>query len=137
MATYGFRDIYRVGRLTTGPGWIVLEWDGLAMGGMPAWHPIPGFPPFATINEAKQAERGCYRAMMLAIDHEQWVVRHRTNSTRNEPLFWSNDTGWGDRDSATVFLGRERNQRNARKWLNLPIDGEWSLVEHTSPGETP
>ena len=40
----------------------------------------------------------------------------------DEPLYWNNETGWGDWLSATVFTSDERDH------FNLPIDGTWRQI---------
>lgn len=40
-----------------------------------------------------------------------------------EPLYWSNDTGWGDFESATVFDADEYV-----RYVALPLDGAWERV---------
>lgn len=40
-------------------------------------------------------------------------------NTKDRDLFWSNDDGWTDRESADVFKEIETGT------LNLPMDGEW------------
>lgn len=35
------------------------------------------------------------------------------------PLFWNNETGFGNFKSADVFTQKERNE------LNLPVGGRW------------
>lgn len=47
---------------------------------------------------------------------EPWIIRNIING-----LFWSNFTGWGSKDGASLFNEAER------LCLNLPIDGEWVL----------
>ena len=37
-------------------------------------------------------------------------------------LFWSNEDGWTDRDSATVFTAQERDT------LRLPLGGMWIIA---------
>jgi hypothetical protein len=34
-------------------------------------------------------------------------------------LYWSNETGWGDKDTATMFTEEETHI------YNLPINGKW------------
>lgn len=40
----------------------------------------------------------------------------------NGQLYWSNDLGWVDKDSADEFTSDERNK------LNLPMGGSWVLL---------
>jgi hypothetical protein len=131
MATYGFREAYRAFRLKPEPGihalpgegWGVFEWDGLCIGTFPGWHPMPGFPAFASRKEAEQAARGCYRADIIAIDARRYVIGHASNRTRNGHLYWSNEDGWGDRTMATLFLASDIGM------AMLPIDGMWLLAD--------
>jgi hypothetical protein len=40
----------------------------------------------------------------------------------HEELWWSNELGWADLDSATMFTEEEHT------WMNLPIGGTWVCV---------
>lgn len=60
---------------------------------------------------------------IYAINQRRWsgpdvylIIGH----TEIDDLYWSNEDGWGDRDSATQF--------NSATGYNLPIDGKWLTV---------
>lgn len=53
--------------------------------------------------------------MPLTIIHHPWCIRHKYNFN----LYWNDKNGWGERMDAALFFDHER------KWLNLPLDGEW------------
>lgn len=48
-----------------------------------------------------------------------WLIKEK-NSVE-EPLFWSNEDGWVDKESATRFTTKQREN------LNLPDEGRWVL----------
>jgi len=50
------------------------------------------------------------------------TYRIRCIENIEEQLYWSNDDGWVDADSATVFTQEERDT------LNLPMSGVWEIA---------
>lgn len=72
---YGYRDNYRALRLSCGPGYAVMEWDDLSVGGCPGWYPVPDMPTFATRPEAQRAARAYVRAMHL--NDQQFILADR------------------------------------------------------------
>lgn len=44
-------------------------------------------------------------------------------NTKYKSLWWSNETGWGNKRGATRFTNEET------KYLNLPIEGKWFKLE--------
>jgi len=62
---------------------------------------------------------------MKADEHEafNWVVYSAEASAwEGEPMYWSNEFGWVDLESATRFTEDET------KRLNLPTGGEWKKL---------
>jgi hypothetical protein len=53
------------------------------------------------------------------VRRERWVIISKKYVGTPENLYWNNNTGWGDVDSADVFTEEEKNISN------LPIDGAW------------
>lgn len=51
-----------------------------------------------------------------------WVIRYSRESGQEEPLWWSNDDGWVDARSATVFTDEQHLV------LRLPLQGKWELL---------
>jgi hypothetical protein len=58
------------------------------------------------------------------------IERGPHGSIRPAGLWWNNQDGWGDRDSATVF------PHNGPDTLDLPIDGEWVATYIGIPANT-
>lgn len=56
-------------------------------------------------------------SVVSVIEHDH-VIRCTTPG-EDGPLFWNNDTGWGDLASATGFTEAEKRS------LPLPVFGEW------------
>ncbi len=44
---------------------------------------------------------------MTQNQREGFVIVSRSEGDEDEPLFWSNEDGWGDLESATVFSREE------------------------------
>lgn len=54
----------------------------------------------------------------------RWVIRNTGGPAgASDGVFWSNDQGWVDLTSATIFTGDDPID------LNLPADGEWVRIE--------
>jgi hypothetical protein len=51
----------------------------------------------------------------MATTTTEWVIKHETDD-----LYWSNDLGYVDRASATVFTNDERLM------FHLPMEGTWT-----------
>ncbi len=54
----------------------------------------------------------------------KWLIQH--NTARDEvgyPLYWSNDTGYGDLHNATWF------EDEIRRVVSLPVNGHWVEVK--------
>ena len=47
-----------------------------------------------------------------------YIIKHI-----NKPLYWSNETGWGNKKGATLFTLKET------KTLRLPMDGKWLEIK--------
>tara|TARA_Y100000034_G_scaffold127663_1_gene180914 strand:- start:1019 stop:1420 length:402 start_codon:yes stop_codon:yes gene_type:complete len=50
------------------------------------------------------------------------TTKNETDPLEGYPLYWSNEDGWVDYDSADQFSQEERDK------LNLPMNGEWMLA---------
>lgn len=56
---------------------------------------------------------------------ERWRITSIENHEDGKPLYWSNDMGWVDSKSATIFNAEES------RTLNLPTSGMWEFVEYS------
>lgn len=56
------------------------------------------------------------------VDEPHFRIADTENNSLNELLYWSNDDGWVDAESATIFT---RSERDA---FLLPINGAWENI---------
>jgi Zn ribbon nucleic-acid-binding protein len=73
-------------------------------------YPVLELPPVPPPSESKT------RALLVIV------------SKTNEESYWSNEDGWVDRKSASLFTPEEKAT------LNLPMDGDWKEAEFTCDG---
>jgi hypothetical protein len=78
-------------------------------------------PADVRVYEATQCD-GCFadKTRVVHTNTDHWVIcEPKDDEDRFQWLFWSNDNGWGDYESATRFTEDERQT------LTLPLGGEW------------
>lgn len=61
---------------------------------------------------------------MTQNQREGFVIVSRSEGDEDEPLFWSNEDGWGDLESATVF-SREELADGCSLPMSVGKDAEW------------
>ena len=47
------------------------------------------------------------------------IYSEKESENQGEPMFWNNETGWGEYESTTLFTNEDRDG------INLPVAGKW------------
>ena len=67
----------------------------------------------------KNMSDDAFRDYVMNYIGQEYVIVQLLPDEPDQTLYWSNEDGWGDLDSATIFTEVDHQLRN------LPINGQW------------